>query len=337
MDENKTDDLHAPKTTRPSQSAMVDLIHLQETHRASGRRLMNACALFEKNMSLLTAPYRVKSVVTADVFRDFISAIEERPMLITPANFHGLSLLCAEFGFEELSARLSAFRPSIPPDSGPPDLDFRVSALEEGAVEVRRQLGLLESENRGGASVQATLSGGLRGVTERLSQIESEIRRLCDFADSAARRLSAVEDSFVRLGAVESALHSQSAAVDAALLEVRGEIAGLRSEVSALIDRLPAGAAVAPPPAEANVPLPGGSPSAGSPPALTPDLDSVIIREPLSFLTLLSQGNQKKAKWVLIGDSGVGKSEFFWRLRADRFSGSIPQTVGLEYVDTGTC
>jgi hypothetical protein len=104
-------------------------------------------------------------------------------MSITPTNVHGLSLLCTEFGFEEWSARLSPFRPLVPAEGGPTDLDFGVSVLEEGAVEVRRQFGLLESENRVGVSVQATLPDGLTGVIDRLNQIESEIHRLSDSDD----------------------------------------------------------------------------------------------------------------------------------------------------------
>jgi hypothetical protein len=118
------------------------------------------------------------------IFRDFISALEERPVSITHQTIEGFSLLSSEFGFDDFSVRLSAFRSSEPGAMDSLDLDVRVSALEEGSVEFRRQLAVLESEN-------GTFSAGLREIFERLSLIESELRRVNDFSASAVAGLRA--------------------------------------------------------------------------------------------------------------------------------------------------
>jgi hypothetical protein len=54
---------------------MVELVHLAETRRVSARLLLNASTLFENDTSLLNGPYRVRSPVSAEVFRCFVSAV----------------------------------------------------------------------------------------------------------------------------------------------------------------------------------------------------------------------------------------------------------------------
>jgi hypothetical protein len=43
-------------------------------------------------------------------FRQFVSALEGDAVATTNKNIGGLSLLCDEFGFEELATKLSGFR-----------------------------------------------------------------------------------------------------------------------------------------------------------------------------------------------------------------------------------
>jgi hypothetical protein len=67
--------------------------------------------LFTKDASLLRAPYTLKSIVSLADFRDFVTALADRPHRITSTYFAGLLRLCEEFGSESLSARLSDFQP----------------------------------------------------------------------------------------------------------------------------------------------------------------------------------------------------------------------------------
>ena len=77
-----------------------------EETAVSAASLSEQCTLFKDR---LVSPYAVKSSISIEVFREFVSALEGKNVAITTANFAGLSLLCEEFGFSGLSARLSAF------------------------------------------------------------------------------------------------------------------------------------------------------------------------------------------------------------------------------------
>jgi hypothetical protein len=72
----------------------------------------NVADISERKLALLTAPYALRSAVPVEVFREFISALSDAGG-ITNANADGLALLAAEFGFEALAARLTAFRFSV--------------------------------------------------------------------------------------------------------------------------------------------------------------------------------------------------------------------------------
>jgi hypothetical protein len=68
---------------------------------------MMQCNLFADDPVLLCAPYKVRTPVSVDDFRQFVSALEDTDVEVTNANFRGLSLLCEEFRFAALSERLS--------------------------------------------------------------------------------------------------------------------------------------------------------------------------------------------------------------------------------------
>ena len=97
-----------------------------EETAVSGTRLSEKCTLFKDR---LVSPYAVKSSISIEVFREFVSSLEGKNVAITTANFAGLSLLCEEFGFSGLSARLSAFAGD--PEDG--EARRRIAALEERA------------------------------------------------------------------------------------------------------------------------------------------------------------------------------------------------------------
>jgi hypothetical protein len=71
--------------------------------------LQNHCTIFQQDLTLLERPYNLKSAVCVTDFRDFVAAIEDRPVTITVKNFPGLFRLSDEFEFGVLSGRLFDF------------------------------------------------------------------------------------------------------------------------------------------------------------------------------------------------------------------------------------
>jgi hypothetical protein len=63
--------------------------------------------VFKEAPALLKDPYEIKSYVPPNLFWEFVAALKDRAVEITPANLHGLSILSDEFGFDSLRARLS--------------------------------------------------------------------------------------------------------------------------------------------------------------------------------------------------------------------------------------
>jgi hypothetical protein len=90
--------------------SLVELVHPQGSHQVSVVPLLNKCYLFKNNLALAIAPYRLQSEVSLEAFRDFVSALEDKPINIKDRNFPGLSQLSEEFGFQSLSKKLSAHR-----------------------------------------------------------------------------------------------------------------------------------------------------------------------------------------------------------------------------------
>jgi hypothetical protein len=117
--------------------ALLALVHPREQAHVSVVTLMTKCTLFKNTPALLTAPYRVESPVPAEVLRAFVSALEGGAIATTAANWAPLSLLSEEFGFDSLSADLSAFRrrPAIEamPMVADGEARSRIADLEERA------------------------------------------------------------------------------------------------------------------------------------------------------------------------------------------------------------
>jgi hypothetical protein len=159
------------------------LVHPQEQKQVSAARLVHKCALF-KDQSLLNAPYLVKSSVPVDIFRVFTSALEDEAIQLTAANFAGLLVLSAEFGFEALNSELLGFR--SPSDAKP---QTRLAALEERARLQDCKLALLrpkvsklsasiDSLRRALESAESRLSGQAAAICQAQARAESAIRRL---------------------------------------------------------------------------------------------------------------------------------------------------------------
>jgi hypothetical protein len=110
---------------------------------------------------------QVRSVVSADVFRLFRSAVEGEVIEITNANIKGLSVVCDEFGFGSISQRLRAFK------DGPAHQKVRIGALEGRAR-------LLEADFQARQKVQ------IDALEEKVLKVEADVQ-----ASEARRRIAA--------------------------------------------------------------------------------------------------------------------------------------------------
>jgi hypothetical protein len=95
-----------------SRMSVVALVHPGETFTVTAQCLVSQCGLCNDDASLLAAPSAVRSPVPLPLFRDFVAALEGKPLEINRENVAGLSLLCAEFGFRSLAAGLADGRGS---------------------------------------------------------------------------------------------------------------------------------------------------------------------------------------------------------------------------------
>jgi hypothetical protein len=113
----------------------VTLIHPQQTFQVLEKLLIQKCDLCKDNPSLTASPYIVRSHISQSDFRTFVSALEGASVPLTKDNLLGLTLLCEEFHFGELSERLSQFRDfdDVKEGAALKDLEARkrLSALEE--------------------------------------------------------------------------------------------------------------------------------------------------------------------------------------------------------------
>jgi hypothetical protein len=125
----------------------VTLVHPEETLKVPGLQAITKCSLFQKNLTLSAAPYRVKSPVTLSDFREFVSALEGKEVEITDTNFPGLQRLCEEFGFWAFAVKLSEFRRSMGfQEAADADARGRIAALEERAEQHDRDIAVLQDK-----------------------------------------------------------------------------------------------------------------------------------------------------------------------------------------------
>jgi hypothetical protein len=126
--------------------SLVELVHPQGSRQVSVVPLITKCDLFKNNPGLAIAPYQVQSGVSLEDFRDFLSALEDKPININDRNFPGLSQLSEEFGFQVLSMKLSTHRRSPRLSSAQTaECLSRISVLEERTGQHEDQLAALQS------------------------------------------------------------------------------------------------------------------------------------------------------------------------------------------------
>jgi hypothetical protein len=127
--------------------ASVTLVHSEETLTVPAVQMLAKCSQFQKNTTLLDAPYQVQSSVTLPIFREFASELEGNAVTVTDTNFAGLRRLCEEFGFGEFAVKLSNFQPSQGLNGGEDaEARGRIAALEEQAEQHGRIILALQSE-----------------------------------------------------------------------------------------------------------------------------------------------------------------------------------------------
>jgi hypothetical protein len=179
----------------------VTLLHPEETFQIPTLQVINKCHLFQNNPTLLVSPYRVQSLVSLSIFREFLSALEGNAINITDTNFPELQRLCDEFGFSELAAKLSEFRPSMDFKKGETedaDARGRIAALEEKTNQHSHVIAILQDKisqlstdfGRLVSEVSAlrSASAGIQTLSEEVSVLKMQITEKLN--DSVVEQLS---------------------------------------------------------------------------------------------------------------------------------------------------
>jgi hypothetical protein len=213
----------------------VTLVHPRARRAVSAARLIEKCTLFKTNRSLLEGPYAVKSSVHTEVFRAFVSALDDGSVEITNSNIAGLSLLCTEFGFESLAARLSEFRSSAARPGTAIDADARqrFAALEDRAQTRDTETAVLQAEAARLSAAVASLRADVDRCEARARADERRIDRLRGTVLALKARSPAPDSSqaLESLRATVRTSEAQIAAVGRAQSRTDACIDGLRAEI----------------------------------------------------------------------------------------------------------
>jgi hypothetical protein len=155
--------------------ALAQLVHQQGSHEISVAHLITKCDLFKNNPVRVSSPYPVQSRVSFDDFRDFVTALEDKPIDINDSNFSGLSQLSHELGFQDLLIKLSTYRRSPRlVDWQTAECRSRISSLEERAGQHEHQL----------AALQPILFAALQRFETDLMRLASAVKVVCNAKNS---------------------------------------------------------------------------------------------------------------------------------------------------------
>jgi hypothetical protein len=117
--------------------------------------------------------FRGAGAFSVDDFRQFVSALEDKDVEMTNANFGDLSLLYDEFLFAALSERLSAFRQSadFTEAAAMQDSEVRLSlsALEERLLQRDSEFTLSQGKLAQQSQAQESMAAALMDAIIRLS------------------------------------------------------------------------------------------------------------------------------------------------------------------------
>jgi uncharacterized coiled-coil protein SlyX len=203
--------------------ASVTLIHPEKTFTVSTVQAVIKCGLFQNNPALLAAPYRVQSSVTLSVFQDFLSALEGNAIKITDTNLTGLEGLCGEFGFTELTGKLSEFRSSTNfREAKDADARGRIAALEEKTKQQNRAIAALQDKLK----QLSTDFGRLTGEVSTLRSVAAEVRTLSGEVSGLKEQIAAV----LREGVAEQ-LSTKFDDLRKEVLALKAQTAGLDSRI----------------------------------------------------------------------------------------------------------
>jgi phage shock protein A len=213
--------------------------------QVSKRRLMMSCDLFERQTSLLDSPYAVRSSVSTPSFETFVSAIEGKPVTITPENYGDLVSLCSEFIFDGLTSSLSSFQSSQnPTDAERSSLLTRIAELEEECVNhakgnagLRSRIRELEAEVSVLKSTVCDLDQTTETFTDHYSELLSRCAELEQAHATEAARAASLERKCRELERDREALLAQCASLALRCTELDRTQMALRENQARLISR----------------------------------------------------------------------------------------------------
>jgi predicted nuclease with TOPRIM domain len=191
---------------------------------------MKKLQIFLANPSLLSEPeYLVRSNVDPPVFIDFVKFIKGESIEITASNFGGLSALCLEFGFKDLSSDLSSFK-DLHPEAVLKNHDVinRLCDHEKHIAELAQDVCEIRSENAHFARALRRKEKKVAVLARRLEAQKNEIARPYD------------EEVYGRVLMMEEQFSSQEVLLEAGVadvLELKNAVEAIRSTVLALLNR----------------------------------------------------------------------------------------------------
>jgi FtsZ-binding cell division protein ZapB len=234
----------------------VTLLHPEETFKIPALRAITKCSLFQNNPSLLVSPYQVQSSVSLSIFREFLSALDGNAIKITDTNLTELHRLCREFGFTEIAAKLSEFRPSMDfKKAEDADARGRIAVLEEKSNQHSHVIAILQTEVTQLSTDFGRLAGevsALRSASAGIETLSEEISALK--AQNAQKQRDAVVEQF-----------------SMNFIELRQELLTQKAQIAAMPPTVISSENQPPPPSPA--------PSRPSPQPPVPSLDSRIISD----------------------------------------------------------
>jgi uncharacterized coiled-coil protein SlyX len=185
---------------------------------------MNKFSLFQKNPTILISSYRVQSSVSLSIFREFLSAFEGNAINLTSTNFTELDRLCNEFGFSELSAKLSEFRPSI---------DFKERESEFEDADARGRIAFLEEKSNQHSHVIAILQDKVTQLSTDFGRLFGEVSAL----RSAAARIDPLSEEVSALKTqIVQKLNAQVVKqLSTELSELRNEVLTLKTRIASIL------------------------------------------------------------------------------------------------------
>jgi archaellum component FlaC len=275
--------------------AFVTLLHPEETFTIPVLQAINKCRLFQNNLSLAAAPYRVQSRVSLSIFRDFLSALEGNAIEITDTNFIGLKRLCEEFVFSELGAKLSEFRPSM---------DFKEPKTETEDADTRERIATLEEQTNQHSHVIEVLE-------DKVTQLSTDFGRLVGEVSALRSVASGIQTLSGEISALQTQIGQKMNDViveqlSTELIELRKEILTLKTQTSAM--SLTVTPSQNQPPSPSPVSLP---PSQQPPVRSVPLFDSRIISD---FPEIFAEFRTKQFSLLWRGSrDGFSASEFHGR------------------------